>query len=183
MSNFPVWWRFCMLPGNDGQANDISPGEPFVTRWGFTFPTWIAARRYAGFRDATMATFNAQTQDQMGQAAYLFFWSRQGGNLMRSGEDVSVIDWLWTSGGAVYDIQRALDVSVDGRIGPQTVAAMRAFGGTNAVMVEIHAMRLQYYEDCGLIVSEGGGSYSGDYPGLGLRADACLKLAEGLVGG
>lgn len=183
MSNFSVWWQFCMLPNNDGQANDESPGEPFATRWGFTYPTWISARRYAGFRDTTMAAFNQQTKAQMGTLAHIYFWNRQGGNIMPSGVDVSVIDWLWTSGGAAYDIQRAFDTKVDGLIGPNTVAAMRAFGSPNAVTIEIHALRLQYYEDCGLIVSEGGGQYGGDYPGLGTRTDDCLTLAMGLLGG
>lgn len=182
MSNFAVWWKFCMLPNNDGQANDESPGEPFATRWGFTYPTWVSARRYEGFRDTTMATFNAQSQAQMGALAKVYFWTRQGGLMMPTGVDVSVIDWIWTSGGASYDIQRELGVKVDGLIGPNTVAAMKAYGGQRLVATLIHHLRINYYVDCGLIVDEGGGSYGGDYPGLGRRSDDCLTLALDLIG-
>lgn len=180
MTNFAAWWSFCMLPQHDGRADDTAGGDP-PTRYGFTYPTWVAAQRYGGMRDTSMATFNSFTMTQMGDLAHVFFWKRQGGSIMPSGVDVSVIDWLWTSGGAAYDIQRAFGVTVDGIIGPQTVAAMRAFSTPNAVALKVHNMRLQYYEDCGLLVDEGGGHYVGEYPGLGTRTDACLTLALGLV--
>lgn len=177
--NFNAWWDFCQLPGNDGQADDASPGEPYATRYGFTYPTWITARRYAGFVDITMATFNGQTQAEMGTLALSFFWNRQGGVLMPSGVDVAVIDWVWTSGGAAMDIQRWLGVTVDGFIGPHTVAAMVGKGSAKSVAQTVRDMRLKYYEDAGLLTI--GPQYGGTYPGLGTRADGCLALALSLA--
>jgi lysozyme family protein len=179
-SNSSVWWKFCQLPDHDGLAND-GPD----TRWGWTFETWITARRWQGKQDASRATFNAFTQAQFGTLAQAFFWNRQSAGLMPAGVDVSVIDWTWTSGGAAFDIQRWLGFSggdLDGMIGPKTVAAMIAKASPASVAQTIHDMRLQYYQDIGLVVvEEPGVAYSGEDPGLAFRTDDCLTLAKGLI--
>lgn len=180
-TNFSVWWQFCQLPDHDGLASD-GPD----TRWGWTFPTWVVARRWQGRREASRATFESFSQTEFCVLAEAFFWRRQGGVLMQPGMDVSVIDWVWTSGGAAFDIQRDLGFSgrdLDGLIGPKTVTAMRLEYPNPARYVRhIHDMRLRYYEDIGLVVPEGPGAYIGPDPGLGLRADDCLRLALGLIG-
>jgi lysozyme family protein len=179
-SSFPVWWQFVMLPDHDGLAAD-GPD----TRWGWVFETWVTARRWQGMTDCSRTTFNAWTQAQFGTLAQAFFWNRQSAPLMPYGVDVSVIDWTWTSGGAVYDIQRWLGFTgseLDGMLGPKTVAALIAKGSPADVAQTIHTMRVQYYEDIGIIVANGDGTYSGDDPGLGYRADDCLTLAMSLIG-
>jgi lysozyme family protein len=173
-ANFPTWWQFCQLPEHDGQAQD-GPD----TRWGWTFSTWITARRWYGYRSISRATFNAQTQAELGTLTNAFFWSRQGGILLPAGLDVSVIDWVWTSGGAVMDIQQNLgDVTVDGYLGPQTAAALQVQADPLQL---IHDWRVAYYEAIGLVVANGDGTYSGEDPGLGERADDCLELARQLA--
>lgn len=178
MNNFSAWWAFCQLPEHDGHAEDAAPGEPWATRWGFTYPTWCIARRHAGFRDISLATFNTQAQAQMGSLAQTFLWTRLYAHGMPAGVDVSVVDFAWTSGGAIFDIQRDLTVRPDGVLGPVTLNALGRVG--QAYATRVRDLRVRYYEDLGLLVDEGDGSYGGEDPGLGLRADACLALAKGL---
>jgi lysozyme family protein len=172
-SNFKAFWDFCQLPNHDGEAGD-GPD----TRWGFTFETWVSARRYEGYRDISRATFGEQTQMELEPLAQSFFWERQGGVLLPAGLDVSVIDWVWTSGGAVFDIQQRLgNVAVDGWIGPETVKALTALSDP---LQAIHDWRIAYYVAIGLLVVLPEG-YHGEDPGLGYRTDDCLHLAESLV--
>lgn len=173
MSNFSAWWAFCQLPNHDGLAND---GDNPPTRWGFTYPTWVAARRYVGFKDASMQTFLDAAQAEMGTLARSYFWNRQGGQEMPSGPDVVTMDWMWTSGGAVFDIQWQLGFQgddIDGMIGPKTVERMKAYGTPLTTATMITAWRIAYYDDLGL---------RADYPGLYTRATDCLTMAKGLIG-
>lgn len=172
-ASFNSWWGFCQLPNHDGLADD-GPD----TRWGFTFSTWVTARRYMGYRDISRATFDQQTQMEMEPLAQSFFWERQGGVLLPAGLDVSVIDWRWTSGGAIYDIQQNLgNVSVDGWIGPKTATALMALPDP---LQSIHDWRIAYYVAIGLLVVLPEG-YHGEDPGLGYRTSDCLKLARTLA--
>jgi lysozyme family protein len=149
-----------MLPSNDGHAAD-GPG----TRWGFILPTWQTARHYAGYNDMTAATFLTQTQAEMGDLAEVYFWDRLSADEMAAGVDASVIDWCWTSGGAITDIQRELGVGDDGVIGPLTLAAI---AGEPTFIADVCEWRMAYYDECG---------FRAEYPGLYTRAVAIRNLA------
>ena len=69
------------------------------------------------------------TQAGAGVLADAFYWERQNGDGMAPGSDISVIDWSWTSGGGIMEIQRRLGFTgndVDGIIGPLTLARINA---------------------------------------------------------
>lgn len=179
-ASFEAWWDFCQLPDHDGHANDTPRGslDP-PTRWGFTYPTWVGARRYVGTRDASLATFMRQTQNDMRELAQAYFWDRQRADDLGAGNDVSVIDWSWTSGGAVREIQRELGFhgyDVDGVIGPRTLAAIESYIGPcfpgadvrETFLQAVRTWRCAYYDDLGLWHR---------YPGLYKRADRCAALA------
>ena len=170
-ANFDVWWQFCQRPENDGREDDTPPGSSDPpTRWGFTYPTWSMARRYCGYRLVTMTQFVRQTRDDMRALARMFFWDRQFANDMSAGNDISVIDWTWTSGGAVYDIQEHLGLrdsrSCDGLIGPVTLGRIESFGPE--LPNDLCAWRKAYYDDHG---------FRQKYPGLYRRADQALDLS------
>lgn len=172
-ANFAPWWSLCQEPQNDGSANDSSPGEPFITRWGWTSPTWQIARRWCGETDLTLATFNAMTQAGAGVLADAFYWERQLADQMPPGTDISVIDFSWTSGGGVMEIQRQLGFTgsdVDGIIGPLTLARINARG--SAFIGECFAWRNAYYDALG---------FRHEYPGLYRRAQQCFYLATKLA--
>src|SRR5271156_5430686 len=101
MSNFPAWWAFCQAPNRDGLADDTDPSDGAgVTRWGWTYDTWMSARAYAGQTDLSVQTFMTLSQAQAGTLAQAYFWNRLGGQRIPGGSDVSWIDFCWTSGGA-----------------------------------------------------------------------------------
>lgn len=169
MSNFPAWWSFCQLPSNDGHADDGTTDGAGITRWGWTYPTWADARRYGGFTDVSVTTFDALTQAEAGQLALVYHWNRLGGRQIAGGSDVCVIDWAWTSGGAVAEIQSMLDVTPDGIVGPETISAIKWAKG---FVAECTDWRIAYYTSLGLVSK---------FPGLLTRANACQALALTLV--
>ena len=174
-ANFAAWWQFNMLPNHDGLANDSAPGEPFVTRWGFTYPSWVTARRWCGIQNVSRAVFNTQSQAAMEALAHRYFWQRQGGDLIPKGLDVVTIDWIWTSGGAPFEIQRNLGFTgfdVDGSIGPNTEQRIAERG--IAYIADLTKWRKSYYDDLGF-------SETGLNRGLYLRSDDCATLGRKLA--
>ena len=165
---FNDWWAFCQRPENDGNANDTPPGsDDPQTRWGFTLPTWRNARRYAGFQNISLLTFLAQDQADMADLARMFYWNRLRANDMPPGADASVIDFAWTSGGAIIEIQHRLRVTADGVIGPVTLAAI---AGRIGFISDACGWRQSYYDQCG---------FRARYPGLYIRAAGIRDLAIG----
>lgn len=170
--DFPVWWMFCMRPQNDGEADDTDPSDDAgVTRWGWTLPTWQDAMRYVNKPPLT-ATFAAMDQTAAGLLAESYFWNRLGGPIMPDGADVSIIDWCWNSGpGIIIDVQQNLHVETDGIIGPETCAAMAAYG-LAALVGDICAWRIAFLDAHG---------FKDVAPGLYDRATACRDLALTLI--
>lgn len=166
MNNFKAWWAFCQAPNRDGHANDEADDGAGPTRWGFTYPTYVEAVTHIG-GTPSMTDFMTLEQDKAGALAKVYFWDRSGGGILPAGSDVSVVDWSWTSGGAVRDIQTKLGVVVDGIVGPVTVGAvtMLATGYFSAACCE---WRRDYYDKLG---------FRERFPGLYDRADDCLALA------
>ena len=166
--SFPAWWALCQQPDNDGSAND-SDGT-YATRWGFIYSTWREARRYMGEHDITAAAFLAMTQADSQALALSYFWERLRMDSLPPGIDVCVMDWMWTSGGAVLDMQQNLGaVDTDGLWGPETRGAL----ATEATPAEICRWRANYYDACG---------FRQEYPGLYRRTADCLALAMTLIG-
>lgn len=173
MSNFPTWWAFCQRPENDGSADDTTTDGAGTTRWGWTFATWLGARRYIGAA-ATWDIFMAMTQEQAGVLANVYFWNRQGGLLVRSGPDVVVIDWAWVSGGGVREIQYHLGLKqndLDGIVGPHTANSINAANPTKFIN-DCTGWRKNYYDLLG---------YRDQFPGLYTRTDAICQIGLSLV--
>ena len=172
MSNFLAWWSFCQAPNRDGSADDTDPlDHAGTTRWGWTYPTWMTARAYAGQTDLSSAAFMAMTQAQAGALAEAYFWDRLGGMKIPGGSDVSWIDFCWTSGGAAMEIQERLGIAVDGIVGKQTIEAI-AVQHPATFIQQCHDWRIAYMDDMGL---------RSDDPGDYTRTDDCLALAKTLL--
>lgn len=178
MTDFATWWAFVMLPQNDGLADDTEPTDGAgVTRWGWTYPAWCDAMRYAGRgSDISMVTFMAMTMDQSGDLAGGYFWTRLGGSRLNRGADVSVLDFAWNSGpsGAVKEIQaRIPGLRVDGNIGPLTIAAINALDPLVFVQ-KCHDLRVAFYDRHG---------FRKRWPGIYTRSNGILTIARTLIGG
>lgn len=179
-ANFTAWWAFNMLPNHDGRPDDSAPGEGFETRWGFTYPSWVTARRWCGIQNVSQAVFRTQSQAAMEALAQKYFWQRQGGDLIPPGLDVVTIDWVWTSGGAPFEIQRKVGFQgfdVDGSIGPNTATRIAALG--TSYIDQLTKWRKAYYDDLGFSAKTP--DQPGVNPGLYMRADDCALLGHKLA--
>src|SRR5271154_5164418 len=103
MSNSIAWWNFVQSPDRDGQFDDSTTDGAGATRWGWTWPAYQDARRYLG-HPAVQSAFLSLTQAQAQALAITYFWPVKGGLLLASGADIVVVDWEWTSGGAIEEI-------------------------------------------------------------------------------
>lgn len=119
----------------------------------------------------SLENFKTLTQDKAGALAKLYFWDRNGGGILPAGADVSLVDWSWTSGGAVRETQAKLGIDVDGIVGPQTVSAVTMLGPGVFPMVCCD-WRKAYYDHLG---------FRARFPGLYTRADDCLTMAMKLA--
>lgn len=169
MSNFKAWWTFCQSPDRDGSADDSADDGAGLTRWGWTYPTWTEARVYIGGAH-TLALFKAMDGDQAGALAQVYFWNRHGGRELKAGLDVAMVDFSWTSGGAVRAVQAMLGVDDDGLWGPITAAAANAQGA--AFIDNLSKVRSGYYTGLG---------FRSRFPGLFTRTNECQKLAHALA--
>lgn len=175
-TSFGAWWDFCQRPENDGVAEDAAPGDP-PTRWGFTYPTWLKAivwhrTQYStGPAFKTIAAFQRASQADMRLLAKNWHWKRQGGDDLPAGADMSVLDWAWTSGGAIRDIQTRLRVEADGLIGPLTIGAIRSYPD---FIDAVYVWRCMYYDNLDLRAI---------YSGLYRRALECRDLSMELERG
>jgi lysozyme family protein len=169
LANFSAWWALCMAPNNDGRADDTADDGAGATRWGWTIPTWQDARRFAGL-PMSNALFTAMTQAQAGALAQVYHWNRLGGRRLNSGPDVSLIDWAWTSGGAIHEVQYQLGIESDGYVGPETI---RAINTCPAFSDQCCYWRQSYYDTLNLRPR---------FPGLYRRATDVLALAHKLEG-
>jgi len=171
MSNFPAWWALCQQPDNDGHADDTSGGD--VTRWGWTWSTYMDARHHLG-KVPIYDEFLALTQPQAMMLAQVYSWPKGGGLLLNSGPDVVVVDWEWTSGGAVTEIQFQLgfqDADLDGIMGPHTAHAINAIDPATFI-AECSQWRSDYYDQLG---------FRDIYPGLYRRTDEAKALGLSLL--
>ncbi len=165
--DFAAWWEFCQSPDRDGHANDSADDGAGLTRWGWTLPTWLQAWRATGGAGSPQDSFSALTQAEARAMAQTWFWGRLRAPRMAAGVDVSVIDWAWTSGYAITEIQSGLGVRADGIIGPVTLGAMKAQHPVTLVQ-SIYQWRSDYYQILG---------FKQKFPGLFARAAACRDLA------
>jgi lysozyme family protein len=170
MDNFATWWAFCQRVENDGRSQDSAPGESFATRWGWTFGTWSDAIEWTG-ADPSARLFGAMTQQDAGDLAKAWFWHRLSAGSMSAGVDLSVVDWAFTSGQAVRQVQRQLGVLADGVVGPITLGALRRT--TPAMLVDrVAAWRTSYFDRLG---------FRDKWPGLYRRTEEARQLGQQLA--
>lgn len=118
------------------------PSDPGgATNLGITIATF---RRYIK-RDGTIADLKALTIQQAVVVYKAQYWDKVRGDELPSGVDYTVADFAVNSGphrAAVY-LQKALGVTQDGAIGPNTIAAARA-ADPKKVIRKINADRLAF---------------------------------------
>lgn len=112
-----------------------------ATNKGVTLATF---RRYVK-ADGTKADLRAITDKQVATVYYRHYWSAVNAQALPAGLDYAVFDFAVNSGPtrAAQFLQRVLGVTVDGRVGPQTIAAAEK-AGTSTVIKALCAARLAW---------------------------------------
>ncbi|MES1994454.1 MAG: putative peptidoglycan-binding domain-containing protein [Pseudomonadota bacterium] len=112
-------WRF------DGLKDDRAPTENFATAYGVTEYTWADAVSRKVVTDKPLAD---ATQDDCSNILRVMYYNAAGCNQMAPGYDLVVFNnaMVCGAGTAARMVQQVAGVPVDGRIGPQTIAAVKA---------------------------------------------------------
>lgn len=112
------------------------------------------------------------TKEDAGALALAYIWPRFGGPKLRSGHDVAVVDWCWTSGHAILQIEARLGRSPADRMDSDLIDAINAKDWTFAMTV--HSWRVSYFDSLG---------FRTRFRGLYTRCAAVLALSMELEHG
>lgn len=106
--------------------NPKDPGG--ATKYGITHRT-LAAHR--GVASATPAQVKALSKEEATEIYRRSYWQQSGGDLLPVGIDYMAFDYGVNSGPAqaIKSLQRVIGVTLDGVVGGQTVAAVKAYKG------------------------------------------------------
>ena len=125
---------FLWLPHWDGQPLHTTPGDPGgATAWGVTLATYADWRRKNGSFSTTVADLGAATKAQLSELIHTEFWLTVRADELGPGPDIMSFDFGYNAGpgSATRALQKAVGATVDGRLGPVTVAAAVASARTD----------------------------------------------------
>lgn len=141
------------LPHEGGYVDH--PRDPGgATNMGITHRTLAAHRG----RSVTKADVRGLTLDEARAIYRAGYWNPIKGESLPAGVDLTTFDYGVNSGPSrsVKDLQRVLGVSVDGRVGPETLAASVRVGGKATVQKHC-ARRLSFVRGLGTFKTFGRG--------------------------
>lgn len=145
---------------------DISILAPFILSWEGGFANHPADPGGATNKGVTIATWKAQGYDKDGDGDIdvddlrlltdedainvvmkPHFWDRWKADQIRSQSVANIcVDWVWGSGKyGITGVQKILGVTVDGIVGPKTLAAINA-REPKYLFAQIKKARVQYIE-------------------------------------
>lgn len=106
--------------------NPKDPGG--ATKYGITHRTLAAHRGVASVTPAQVKALSKEEAETIYRRSY---WSQSGGDLLPAGIDFMAFDYGVNSGPAqaVKSLQRVVGAGVDGSVGGETVAAVKAYKG------------------------------------------------------
>ena len=117
-----------LMFGHEGGYVNAKTDRGGPTKYGITHAT-LAAHR--GVRSVTAAQVQAMTRAEAVEIYRKSYWPQSGGDVLPVGLDYAAFDFGVNSGPgrAVRVLQQVVRVSQDGKIGPQTLAAVNAYPG------------------------------------------------------
>ncbi len=127
---FEACLAFTWLPQFDGQPLHTTPHDAGgATAWGVTLATYAAWRAKHGEPSTTVEDLRAATKDQLAELIRAEYWNALQGDHLPAGVDLLVYDFGYGSGAgtSARKLQEVLGVTVDGQLGPHTLAAAQAF--------------------------------------------------------
>lgn len=127
----------------EGGLSDHPHDPGGLTKFGITLPVLTQARG----RDTGRADLLALTREEAASIYRIRFWDVVRGDELPSGLDLALFDFAVNSGPsrAVRTIQKIAHVTVDGRCGPETCAALRAHN-VRPLIEALHRERLGFLQ-------------------------------------
>lgn len=121
-----------LMFGHEG-GYDNNPKDPGgATKYGITHRTLAAHRGVPSVTPAQVKVLGKEEATEIYRKSY---WIKSGGDLLPVGIDYMAFDYGVNSGPAqaIKSLQRVVGVAVDGIVGGQTVAAVKAHKGDQTV--------------------------------------------------
>lgn len=133
-----------LMFGHEGGYANVATDRGGPTKYGITHTT-LAAHR--GVRSVTAAQVKALTLTEAEDIYRKSYWGQSGGDVLPVGLDYAAFDFGVNSGPgrAVMVLQQVVRVAADGKIGPQTLAAVKAYpGGVVKLIRDYCAARMAF---------------------------------------
>lgn len=174
MADFAPCWAF--TEQEEGGYSDTPGDAGGATKWGITRAT-LAAWWHRYVTKAEVEALEEPTAQEIARKEY---WVPLRGDELPAGVDLVVFDFGFNAGWSrsAKLLQRVVEETQDGQIGPKTLAAVAKFSA-GAIIDRLSQLHEVYYET---VVEE----YPGDEKFLagwlgraGRAAQAALKLAHG----
>ncbi len=136
---------FAFLKQWEGGDSLPRPGDPNPTRAGLTEATDDRLEREWGVNPETVFERDPKEIER----AYRILWLESGAAWLPEAGAVAYFDSVVNlgQGQAVKLLQRALGVTADGALGPDTLAAMKAVADGRELAVRLTGLRIRFYKD------------------------------------
>ncbi len=147
-SRFQACLDFTWRPDMDGQPLHVTPGDHGgATSWGVTLASYASWRADHGEHTTTEADLAAASKTELAEMIRARYWMPVGGDGLAAGVDLLAFDFGFTSGTGTSSrlLQEVLGVTVDGAIGPHTLAAAAAHDRMDLVR-QLGARHQAYYQ-------------------------------------
>lgn len=136
------------LARNGGWSDD--PDDPGgATMIDVTIATYCNYREKKGYPITTKDDLREICYEDWREILKTMYWDLwRGDEILSQGVAHLLVDWIWASGGrTIRNVQRYLGVSVDGKVGPETINALNK-GNQDDRFRDIRDMRERYYRGC-----------------------------------
>lgn len=117
------------------------------TMCGVTLSTYRAYRRSQGYQSTTVDDLKAISLSAWKTILKKQFWDKWRADQIRADQIAyALVDWMWVSGvwGIRYP-QKLLGVTIDGKVGPVTLAAINNYPDQHELFDKIQAARNAYH--------------------------------------
>lgn len=119
-----------------------------ATNRGVTIGTYATYCKKKGYPAPTVERLKNLSEKDWAEILKTMYWDRWKADDIKSQSVANIlVDWVWASGGNGIKIpQQVLGVTVDGIVGPKTLAALNA-RNPKELFEEIKEARVQFIED------------------------------------
>jgi len=132
-----------LMFGHEGGYSNAKTDSGGPTKYGVTHKTLAAHRGVASVTADQVKTLTLKEAEEIYRQGY---WTQSGGDLLPVGLDYAAFDFGVNSGPAraIKVLQQLVGVPADGNAGPQTLAAVEAYGPVEKLIRDFCEARMAY---------------------------------------